>query len=189
MSFTCGLLKLKVRILNSPLLVVSSSSISSPIDSSFGESLCGFLKLNVRIRNSPLLVVSSSSNSPWSPIGSSSSVSVYKSYRWSFYVCINSLLLMHNIKYKQFQNTLKDKLIARLGAPIISSYSAASNSCRWIWSKNFGSMCCRMLMRRKNGKGKRIPTIGIQVIPKQINKYTTWNIVKVAMYLKGTVST
>lgn len=50
-------------------------------------------------------------------------------------------------------------------------------------------MCCRMLMRRKNGKGKRIPAIGIQVIPKQINKYTAWNIVKVAMYLKGTVST
>ena len=45
-----------------------------------------------------------------------------------------------------------------------------------------------MLIRRKNGKGKSIPAIGIQVIPKQISKYTNWNIVNAAMHLKGTDS-
>ena len=46
-----------------------------------------------------------------------------------------------------------------------------------------------MVNRKKNGKGKRIPAIGIQVTPKQINKYTIWNRVNEAMHLKGTIST
>jgi len=46
-----------------------------------------------------------------------------------------------------------------------------------------------MLMRMKNGSGNNIPAIGIQVMPKQTRKYTTWKIVNVAMYLNGTEST
>lgn len=46
-----------------------------------------------------------------------------------------------------------------------------------------------MLKRRKNGKGKRMPAIGIQVTPKHNSKYTNWKIVKLAMYLNGTDST
>lgn len=44
-------------------------------------------------------------------------------------------------------------------------------------------------MRRKNGKGNKIPAIGIHVIPKQTRKYTNWKIVNMAMYLNGTDST
>lgn len=84
--------------------------------------------------------------------------------------------------------TLKEKLSARCGAPAISSYSAASSSCKWRGCKNLGSKCCLMLMRRKNGKGKRMPAIGIQVTPKTTSKYTNWNIVKIAMHLNGTDS-
>lgn len=46
-----------------------------------------------------------------------------------------------------------------------------------------------MLMRTKNGKGNKIPAIGIHVTPKQNRKYTNWKIVNVAMYLNGTDST
>lgn len=46
-----------------------------------------------------------------------------------------------------------------------------------------------MLMRRKNGKGKRMPAIGIQVTPKTRSKYRNWKVVKIAMYLNGTDST
>lgn len=44
-------------------------------------------------------------------------------------------------------------------------------------------------MRKKNGSGNNIPAIGIHVTPKQIKRYTTWKIVNIAMYLKGTDST
>lgn len=46
-----------------------------------------------------------------------------------------------------------------------------------------------MTISRKNGKGNRIPAIGIQVTPKHTRKYTIWNTVKIAMYLIGTDST
>jgi len=46
-----------------------------------------------------------------------------------------------------------------------------------------------MLIIKKNGKGKRIPAIGIQVTPKHSRRYNIWKIVKPAIALKGTVST
>lgn len=86
-------------------------------------------------------------------------------------------------------NTLKERLNARRGAPETSSYSAASSSCKCCGWNNFGRRYCLMLVRRKNGKGNSIPAIGIHVIPKHRRKYTHWKSVKMSMYLNGTVST
>lgn len=44
-------------------------------------------------------------------------------------------------------------------------------------------------MRRKNGKGNKMPATGIHVTPKQTKKYTSWKSVNMAMYLNGTDST
>ena len=54
--------------------------------------------------------------------------------------------------------------------PSSSSYSAASNSLRWLRLKYFGIRCCLMTMRKKKSSGKRIPATGIHVIPKTINR-------------------
>lgn len=86
--------------------------------------------------------------------------------------------------------TLKERPRESLGVvPAISSYSAASNSRKWRGWKNLGRRYCLMLMRRKNGKGNKIPAIGIHVTPKHTRKYTSWKSVNIAMDLNGTNST
>ena len=77
----------------------------------------------------------------------------------------------------------------RWGTPAISSYSAASNSHKWLGWKNLGRTCCLMLIRMKKGKGNKIPAIGIHVMPKHTRRYTNWKIVKIAIFSKGTDST
>ena len=74
-------------------------------------------------------------------------------------------------------------------ATATSSYSAASSSRRWWESKNLGRIYCLMPMRMKNGKGKRIPAIGIHVTPKHNMKYANWKRVNMVIDLNGTMST
>jgi len=84
---------------------------------------------------------------------------------------------------------LKDILKLSLGAPGISSYSAASSSIRWFGLNSLGSIYCLNVISKKNGKGNNIPAIGIHVTPKQTKKYTHWKSVNNTIYLNGTDST
>lgn len=46
-----------------------------------------------------------------------------------------------------------------------------------------------MITRKNNGKGNRIPTVGIHVIKKQATRYANWKSVNETMCLNGTDST
>ena len=50
---------------------------------------------------------------------------------------------------------MKDRLIETPGAPVTSSYLAASSSCKWCFGISLGRICWLMLIKKKKRQGEQ----------------------------------